>query len=526
MLHLIRNFIMKNKYSIIILLHFVFIAFIIWNRNLLIKDIFELYVLVFLPGFIFANITYLFKKKISYLNYIKKEFFKSLIVQIVIFALVIYSTTTRFITKNDAIKDLNLLVEKLENIHPNLYCNIPKDFFLLILNDYKNNLPNKISELEFYKVCSRLTSFFKDGHTKPMLDFLNKRMQFTLRAIFPYKIKIVDDKIYVIDNLVLFGRIPVGSEIVKINGKSSAQFINEMSQLISYENKTWRNKLISDPFIIGAWNNFNSYKIEYKRTELNKVTQVRSSGGILSKIYIFFLFEKERTEELMFRILPGKIGYIGFYGCNDLKGYKKFYESAFKEIKEKKIKSLIIDIRNNGGGHSIIGTELMQYLFHKPFKEADSATFKISKEIAKTGKLDYYLRPNDRIIGKMHTVVFDPVLPRENSLRFSGKTFLLIDNGTFSAASMFASSFKCSGEGTIIGEETGGITIGFGDVHFFNLPRSKMKIMVSWKKFYYACGVDNRRGVLPDYVVSNTIEDEIQNKDKVLEYTIAMIKKE
>ena len=443
-----------------------------------------------------------------------------------VFGLIIFSTQTRYISKNDAIRDLDILIDKLENIHPDLYYSIPKDSFALILNDYKSNLPDKISELEFYKKCSKLTSLFKDGHTKAMPDLLNERMQLALRAIFPYKIKIIDGKIFVIDNLVLFGRIPVGSEIIEINGRSSTQFINELSQLISYENIAWRNKLIADPFTIGIWNNYKSYKIKYKSSESDKISQVKSSGGFFSKMYIFYLSKAERKEELVFKVFPNNIGYIGFYGCNDLKGYTKFYEQTFKEIKEKNINNLIIDIRNNDGGYSIIGAELMQYLFHKPFKETDSIAFKISKDIAETGKMDYYLKPDEMVIGKMFSkVTAEPCLPRDNPLRFSGKSFLLIDNGTFSAAVIFASSYRCFGDGTIIGDETGGVTVGFGDAHFFYLPNSKMKIMVSWKKFYEVCGIDNRHGIIPDYIVSNKIADEILKKDNVLEYTIDLIKK-
>lgn len=516
---------MKNKYLRIFILHVVFVTFIILNQNLLVKDILELYLLVYLMSFALSNIIYLFKKKVSYIQYIKKELFKTSIILIGIFGLIIFSTQTRDIPKNEAISDLDFLMEKLENIHPDLYHIVPKDSFSIVLNEYKNNLPDKISESNFLKECSKLTSRFKDGHTKSTSNLLNNRMQLAFRAIFPYKIKIVDDKIYVIDNLVLLGRIPVGSEIVEINGKCTAQFINEMSQLISYETIAWRNKLIADPFTIGMWNNFGSYRIAYKRPESSRVSTVRSYGGFFSKMYLFYRSKVDRPDELVFRVLPNNVGYIGFYGCNDLKGYKSFYERTFKEIKTKNIKNLIIDIRNNGGGHSVIGAELMQYLFHKPFKETDSIAFKISNEIAETGKMDYYLKPGERVIGKMFSkATTEPYLPRENPLRFSGKCFLLIDNGTFSAADMFASSFKCFGDGTIIGEETGGVSVGFGDAHFFDLPNTGMKIMVSWKKFYNVCGVDNRCGIRPDYIVSNTIEDDISKKDKALEFTIDWIK--
>jgi hypothetical protein len=518
---------MKIKYTIIFLLHLVLVIYILVNQNLLVKDIIEFYLFVFLMSFVFSGIIYLLKKKPPYINYIQKELFKTSISLIGIFGLIIFSTQTRYIQKNNAIGDLDYMVEKFENIHPDLYHNVPKDSFSLILNETKKNLPDKISELEFYKVCSRLTSLFKDGHTHATPNILNNRMQLAIRAIFPCKIRIINEKIYVIDNLVLFGKIPVGSEIVGINGKSPSQFINEMSQLISYENVAWRNKQISDPFTIGIWNNYKSYGIMYKKPGSDKISRVKSSGGFFSKMYIFYLFKMERPEELVFKMLPGNTGYIGFYGCNDLKGFTGFYERTFKKIKEKNIKNLVIDIRSNGGGHSVIGAELMQYLFHKPFKENDSITFKISKDIAETGKMDYYLKPEERVIGKMFTnETTEPYYPRDNPIRFSGRSFLLTDNGTFSAATMFASSYKCFGEGTIIGEETGGVTVGFGDVHFFDLPDSKMKMMVSWKKFYNVCGIDNQRGVMPDFIVSNTIEDDMLKKDRVFEYAMDLIRKE
>jgi len=518
---------MKKKISIIILLHLGFIIFIVLNHNLLVREIVELYLLMFMMGFILSSVVYLLKKKISYTQYIQKELFKTSIVQIVIFGLIIFSTQTRYISKNDAIGDLDALMEKLGNIHPDLYHSVPKDSFLLILNNYKNSLPDKISELEFFKGCSRLTSLFKDGHTHTTSDILNGRMQLAFRAIFPYKIKIIEDKIFVLDNLVLFGQIPVGSEIIEINGKSATQFIGEMSQLVSYENYAWRNHLITDPFTIGVWNDYNSYKIKYKSPEGNNIIHVNSSGGFFSKMYIFYRFMTERQKELVFRVLPDNIGYLGFYGCNDLKGCTKFYEQTFREIKERNIKNLIIDIRNNGGGYSAIGAELMQFLSHKPFKETDSIAFKISKEIAETGKMDYYIKPDERMIGKMFSIVTtEPYYPRENPLRYSGKCVLLTNSGTFSAAVIFASSFKCYIEGIIIGEETGGVTVGFGDVHFFSLPSSKLQMMVSWKTFYEVCGNDNRRGLMPDYIVSNTIEDDLLKKDKVMDYTIDLLKNE
>lgn len=112
---------------------------------------------------------------------------------------------------------------------------------------------------------------------------------------------------------------------------------------------------------------------------------------------------------------------------------------------------------------------------------------------------------------------------KELPLRYNGKTYLLTNNGTFSAAQGFASAYKCYGQGTIIGEETGGATVNFGDVHVFELPHTRLKVMTSWEQAFSSCGIDNQRGVIPDFEVQNSIEDYINNNDRVLEFTLNLI---
>jgi hypothetical protein len=84
-------------------------------------------------------------------------------------------------------------------------------------------------------------------------------------------------------------------------------------------------------------------------------------------------------------------------------------------------------------------------------------------------------------------------------------------------------AFSCYGEGTIIGEETGGVTVSFGDIHVFKLPNTGLKIMTSWEQAFGSCGIDNQRGVIPDYIVKNSIEDYINHTDRVLEFTLNLI---
>lgn len=89
---------------------------------------------------------------------------------------------------------------------------------------------------------------------------------------------------------------------------------------------------------------------------------------------------------------------------------------------------------------------------------------------------------------------------------------------------MFASSFNCYNVGEIIGTETGGLTVCFGDVYSFKLPSTKFNMRVSYKKFYEACGVDNRQGVIPNHIVESSFEDQEKGIDRVLEFTTDLIK--
>lgn len=471
------------------------------------------------------NIEYLIRrKKLDYSKFLINKLFFNLVIILFFFGFIIYSTQSRSISKDSAENDLKFMVNSLENIHPDIYHIIPKDSFLLELNKEIENIPEKITELEFFKVCARLSSHFRTGHTKPMENILG--FQTLFKRAFPFETKLIDNRLFITENLTVIDRIPIGSEIIEINGKNIDTVIDEWSRLVSYENIAFRNHQITQATKIGIWNDFGNFKIKYIEYSSNGIKEKNVNGSICSNMYRFFKAQFRKPKKLVYRELTPNVGYIGFFDCHDLKNYKQFYKSTFKELKNKGVDNLIIDIRANGGGHTIIGLELMQYIFNHPFLERDSSTRKISNELIATGKVDKKFGADKRVPGKLITTVFKPIQLIDNPLRFNGKTYLLIDNATFSAAQGFASSFKCYGNGTILGEETGGVTVNFADVHFFNLHNTGMRFMTSWEKAYFPCGVDNNRGVLPDYNISNSIEDYIEKKDKVLDFTIELISNE
>lgn len=115
------------------------------------------------------------------------------------------------------------------------------------------------------------------------------------------------------------------------------------------------------------------------------------------------------------------------------------------------------------------------------------------------------------------TYINDTLLQlRDNPLRFNGNVYLLTSNYTFSSATDFAWAFKYFRTGIIVGKETGGSTVCFGDLVGQILNNTKLKFGISWKKFYgYGASDEDVTGVIPDYQV---------DPKKAMDFTINLIK--
>ena len=193
-------------------------------------------------------------------------------------------------------------------------------------------------------------------------------------------------------------------------------------------------------------------------------------------------------------------------------------------MKGKRISHLIIDIRENGGGSSSLGDEFMQYISRKPFRSFDRVQVKVSREILSWHP--DWIDSSKRIAGSIYEIPDLPLTPlRQNPLRFAGDCILLTGRHTFSSASDFASAFRCFDVGVIVGAETGGITVCYGDVYDFTLPHTEFGFGVSWKKFTNACGVDDRRGVIPDYIVESDSSNEQKGEGSVLDFALTLARK-
>ena len=138
------------------------------------------------------------------------------------------------------------------------------------------------------------------------------------------------------------------------------------------------------------------------------------------------------------------LGFGGLVDAEKKKGIREFYKESFEAIQARGSKSLIIDLRNNGGGEDELGQLLLSHLINEPFKYYDdlvinSMSFSFTKYTTWNGKIPENM-VEKRADGKIHAIghpnwgIKQPSKPH-----FAGKVFILINGGSFSTTSEFLS---------------------------------------------------------------------------------------
>ncbi|WP_308130712.1 S41 family peptidase [uncultured Flavobacterium sp.] len=414
--------------------------------------------------------------------------------------------------------DVDSLVQYIEETHPNPYYRYPKKKFQKDIQQLKNGLNTNLNEVDFYLAFIKIISRLDDGHTGidiPLNSYLKTNpslllYEFTLSPQKPY---IITGKPYT----TIKNEIPKDSEIISINSISSEKIIKDIIALNTGERDEFKAEYGANSFFFYLDYLYNAkgiYNITYK---LNGKKQKITVKGVPYQDY-----EKQRnlkqensgnedtkdTENYTLKLIPEKSTAIISFQIFDWDGFSEFCKQAFTEIKDKKIENLIIDIRNNLGGDSDVGDELFQFFMNQPYKQYDRVIGKNSRLIKerirtheRNGKIltSEDLATLKKAEGIYDTIVYEEIPIRENSLRFNGKMYLLTSAQAFSSAADFAQCFSNYKRGKIIGEETGGLVVSYGDIVSHQLPNTQLPITIS-SKLYYNVGTktDDWHGVIPD----------------------------
>jgi len=424
--------------------------------------------------------------------------------------------SSKIITSAELQEDFLILKDSITKIHPDIYRYVNKTMIDSLFNSIHLSLNKDENVFPFYSKIKRLLSGIKDGHLQCALSnddelFFNENI-----LLFPIQIKFIKDKAYTISNSTSI--LEKGTEILFINEIPVKNIKKKLFEYIQSDGLITSNKYneLSDYFSFYhflVYGQYSIFKISYlnqngvKKTlklkaKLNNIIDSKNKPDIEEKKLKLDFYNNEKVALIT----------IKTFSYDELEitkeNYRLFLSSTFKSLKNKKTNTLIIDLRNNGGGQDIYGSLLYSYLTNKEFKY-----------YASLNTVNYELTSNDH----PNLLVQNP---QENNFR--GKIYFLINGLSFSTTAELCSIAKSNNRGLFIGEETAGGYYGnnSGNFTIITLPNSKIIICIPTTKYVMAVteGKENDRGIIPDYEITPTINDIIDKNDVQLNYALKLAK--
>ncbi|MCL1675466.1 S41 family peptidase [Elizabethkingia meningoseptica] len=460
------------------------------------------------------------------------------------------------ISKDAYLKDFDIAVDIIKKQHPNPYRFHSKEVLDKKLDSLRKEIVKNPAYINFY--LNTPTKVLGDGHssmgTDPnyMEDFLIKT------SFFPLATYVQNGNTYVNSNNK-YG-IEAGSRILEVNNKKISDIFNQVPKTADGSIKVEDVDMSS--YISYAFSSIKEFWIKYENPKGEQKTVKLSSINYPEYIY-----------ETRHAILPTDVtasdGIFG-YQLNPATYYlivKSFssdesflYERLkkyFREMKDMKVKNLILDIRDNGGG-AISNVPLLysflskEKLFNNSYQYGTKVVDIKYKDYLIDSQTDRYYSENDiRDLDNFMQQRFDKSekgdyyfgntrldntyvksYPRDG-LFFDGKVVLITNNRTFSAATYFASLFKAEKRGVIVGKETGSCS-NFTTAAWFityKLPNTKSTLSIPRTEvFFNGSGNDNITkctGVIPDYTLKtdyfmNAMKEQ---KDPELEFSKTLLSK-
>ncbi len=460
------------------------------------------------------------------------------------------------IKQEDLLLDLELLHQGLDKFHTGMYWYTPKDSIDIAFQNVKYNISQDMNVLEFHKLIAPLVALSREDHTNitlphELIEWMNTEVRF-----FPFVIKFLDEKMYIIKNGSADTELDLdGKEIVEINGQSPKELVRQLGsmfasdgyiQAVKYHDLSEFSFSRYYYYYNGEIPNFQLQLAHSDETIEVSALSIQEINKNLREKYQASSGGNQTYEALEFKILQKNIAYLGIHDFADdeirknskYKTLKNFLQQSFQTITDKGIEIVVVDVSENGGGTE--GNEGLLYsYFGENYQKYNHVKAKTQKAILDNGvdkpiKLKTYgfierLFTTKKMSdgSRERTQTFGKGLmayQKEPKNKYTGKVYVIISPMTYSGGSEFSSMMRTQNLATLVGEETGGGYRGntSGYSRTLTLPHSKIEVDIPALQFNMNVEPQKElgRGVLPDINIVPTIEEYQNGINAPLEYIL------
>ncbi|HPE57288.1 MAG TPA: S41 family peptidase [Bacteroidales bacterium] len=388
---------------------------------------------------------------------------------------------------------------------------------LLSANDY-----------EYRQILKYFLASLNDGHSDLMTFFsLGSYMGYA-----PISLKLVNNQVYIVGYRESYGdRLACGDELIAVNGQPVMEYIeNNMLPFISGSTQRFKlseavNSLTSglkNENIHLTFRKFDGHEITLELKRNGEATRYDRNGEDLN---LYHMCNKKPPYGLV--VLDYSEDSIAHLMYNRFSPEEMAIEEFEKLVPElSNAKGIVIDLRNNRGGSTLVGNNLLKYILHDEYFLSMGSEVRTNDGVHRALGVGYEEYKDDFLFRKYRRNLPDTIWIPVETKRFECPLVILCGELTFSAAEDFLITiYEVHNRPPIVGQPTGGST-GSPLLVFDRHGEPFARICARRCLYPYSLKPFINEGIQPDIIVEETIDNLINGKDVTLEKGFELIREE
>jgi hypothetical protein len=386
-----------------------------------------------------------------------------------------------FLGGMQAAEDLEFIVNRLRERHPACVSGLPPAVQKAYEQEYAElSRSSEVTVLSLWQSASRVLAQLNDAHTMVRVYYEDTKF---LPLLFSWEGH----------QLICSGGEFDGYTVNMIGGVSVTQLYERFQRMFSYELDIWSRYVFasrinrSDYLAFVGINTGREIEISLERqndgSSINKAFALQENAIAMPiGTEPFYDYSVDRASG---------VGIFILRQCIYDKTYKTALKDFFTSVRDEGVHSVIVDLRGNPGGNSLVANEFLRYL---PVE-----SYQVGRSTVRFGPVIWENQP-----GRQKNQQAEHV--------FSGDVYVLTSTDSFSAAMDFATLLSDNGLCTVVGEIPGNMPSSYGDVLHFQTPNALLAFTVSYKYFMRPDESKSNLPLLPDVQISanNALEEALR----------------
>lgn len=389
-------------------------------------------------------------------------------------------TAVQQLTPAQLRQDLNFLQDALAKKHPDIHFSADAAALATAMARVESQLVSPMTQDQAWQQFATLNPVFADAHVTVVSPDPRKQTESLFESgqgLFPFEVHVdAAGRVYVLSALGGSVTAHRGARIEKVNGVAIEEVTRALLDRTNGDTAAFRAINLSSRWWWFYWKVFGTPETFDITLRTDSAASTSTKLPASRSLPVWLADSDASNFDDVFRLwkLNDDVAVltVNTFAWADKKQFYAFTRQVFARLKASQTKTLVIDIRKNGGGDDNMWKDgLLRYIAAKPYRHGSGFVLRVIEGRQRDGQ-----KAGDLIEGQIQSWV-QPSADAED-LRFSGRVYVLVGGATYSSAVLFANVVQDFGFGKLLG--TGGYARArqSGGTQTYTLPNSQLRVVI------------------------------------------------